>query len=221
MASGGSTLSVWKVKTGEKPSLKLEYQWNGVANEQSPGFFTSVSSNGTKSGSAVIWAVGRPTSNDDPIVDLYAINADTGQPLFSGAAGQWPNTSGDANIVPVVANGHVYVASDQMLTIFGAGGARNATLPKIAAAARLPLPSGTHEIYGTVERLQGAAITIRRRDSAPLRLDTGAAMRNFRYAAPQMGHALVARGTYDKAGVFHAEFVLHAKDHPSLWPADR
>jgi len=221
VASGGSTLGVWKLKTDRKPSLHLEYQWNGVANEQSPGFFTTVSSNGTKSGSAVIWAVGRPTSSDDPSVDLYALNADTGQPLFSGEAGEWPNTSGNANIVPVVANGLVYVASDQMLTIFGPGGARHAKLPKIAAAARLKLPPGTHEVYGTVEYLKSAAIMIRKRDGVPLRLDAGDAMRNFRYAAAAIGHVLVARGTYDKAGVLHAESVLHAKDRSALWPADR
>ncbi|HTT82098.1 MAG TPA: hypothetical protein VMF67_01315 [Rhizomicrobium sp.] len=221
VTSGGTTLGVWKLETKKKPMLRMEYQWNGIANGQSPGFFTSVSSNGTNSGSAVIWAVGRPTSNDDPTVDLYAINADTGKLLFSGAAGQWPNTSGNANIVPVVANGLVYVASDQMLTIFGPGGARQAKLPKIAAAAPLPLAPGHHEIFGTVERMNGSTITIIKRDGTPLLLDVSGAMQNFRYAAAEVGHALVARGTYDKSGVFHADVAFHAKDHPTLWPADR
>jgi hypothetical protein len=39
--------------------------------------------------------------------------------LFRGAAGAWPNTGGNANLVPVVANGKVYVASYKELEIFG------------------------------------------------------------------------------------------------------
>jgi hypothetical protein len=33
--------------------------------------------------------------------------------------GTWPNLRGNANIVPMVANGNVFVASYQTLTIFG------------------------------------------------------------------------------------------------------
>jgi len=40
-------------------------------------------------------------------------------PLFQGNAGAWPNFRGNANLVPVVANGHVYVASNRQLQIFG------------------------------------------------------------------------------------------------------
>jgi hypothetical protein len=39
--------------------------------------------------------------------------------LFQGTAGTWPNTGGNANIVPVVVNGKVYVASNKQLNIFG------------------------------------------------------------------------------------------------------
>ena len=39
--------------------------------------------------------------------------------LFKGVAGAWPNLGGDANLVPVVANGLVFVASNQQLQIFG------------------------------------------------------------------------------------------------------
>ncbi len=34
-------------------------------------------------------------------------------------AGDWPNTGGNANIVPVVANGRVFVANYRALSIFG------------------------------------------------------------------------------------------------------
>ena len=33
--------------------------------------------------------------------------------------GSWPNTGGNSNLVPVVANGEVFVASQTQLKIFG------------------------------------------------------------------------------------------------------
>ena len=39
--------------------------------------------------------------------------------LFSGRAGTWPNVGGNANLVPVVANGEVFVGSNKQLHIFG------------------------------------------------------------------------------------------------------
>ena len=33
------------------------------------------------------------------------------KPLFKGTAGAWPNRTANANLVPVVANGQVFVAS--------------------------------------------------------------------------------------------------------------
>ncbi len=93
---------------------------------QDNSFFTSVSSNGTQAGSAIIWAVGRPTSATTPDVTLYAFNAaaqgGTFPLLYSGVAGTWANVNANADIVPVVANGRVYVASYKALTIFGLSG---------------------------------------------------------------------------------------------------
>ena len=104
------------------PSLSQKSQFNNIANGQDPGFFTSVSTNGTTAGTAIVWAVGRPTDSDPADVSLYAVNPDNGSQLFSETAGVWPNTGGNSNIVPVVDNGLVYVASDQMLTYLGPGG---------------------------------------------------------------------------------------------------
>jgi len=221
VTSGGNAIIAWKLNTKNTPTLQAEYQWGGVANGQSPGFFTSISSNGTKAGSAVIWAVGRPTDNNPATVDLYALNADTGKPLFSGAAGRWPNTNGDANIVPTVANGLVYVASDEMLTIFGPGGTGNAELPNIAAAPRVRLAPGHHEIFGIADRINGNVIALHKRDGALQLLNVSVAKQTLHYAIPTIGHGLVARGTYDANGVMHADTVLHAKDHIAVWPADR
>jgi hypothetical protein len=56
-------------------------------------------------------------------VSLYAFDAVSNggvlPKLYSGVAGTWPNVGGNSNIVPVVANGYVYVATYKQLSIFG------------------------------------------------------------------------------------------------------
>src|ERR1019366_8943309 len=118
VASQGSTVRTWQVSS-PTPTLSLEGTAT-ITSGQDPGFFTSVSSNGTTAGSAIIWAVSRPSNTTS--VNLYAFSAGgTLTQLFSSPAGTWPNTGGNANIVPVVANGKVYVASYKALTILGPG----------------------------------------------------------------------------------------------------
>jgi hypothetical protein len=124
ISSGGNQVKAWSLgASGGKPSLSLAASAPPIeATSQDPGFFTSVSSNGTAPGSAVIWAVGRAAGGDNHLT-LYAYNATpsggTLPLLWSSIAGSWPNTGGNANVVPTVANGHVYVASNQQLEIFG------------------------------------------------------------------------------------------------------
>jgi hypothetical protein len=128
-SSGGSNIKVWKVKTGSSTSLRKESTSPGSLNDRTvddPGFFTSVSSNGTAAGTGIIWAVSRPsTNNRNPNqVSLYAFTTEPpkGQTvltrLFAAAAGTWMTPKGNSNIVPMVANGRVYVASYQQLAIF-------------------------------------------------------------------------------------------------------
>src|SRR5208282_1824823 len=123
VTSQGNALNTWRVNTAIKNPLILEGASTLPSSIQDPGFFTSVSSNGTQSSTAVIWAVSRPTSAAPPNLTLYAFNAAPTvgalPVLYSAVAGAWPNLGGNANIVPVVANGNVYVASYQTLTIFG------------------------------------------------------------------------------------------------------
>jgi hypothetical protein len=58
-------------------------------------------------------------------LSLYAFNPDGGKKkitvkqIFRMRAGAWPNLGGNANLVPVVANGQVFVASNKQLQIFG------------------------------------------------------------------------------------------------------
>lgn len=223
VASGGSSVSVWKVNINRRGMPSLTNSANaGITNGQDGGFMTTISSNGTTAGSAVVWALGRPTNSNPANVTLYAINPDNGQRLFSETAGQWPNTGGNANIVPLEANGLVYVASNQMLAIFGPGGSRIAHLPPIHVVdARSKLAPGEHEIYGTVRSIKAADIIITRRTGEELTINATDAQKLFQYAPPRVGHALIARGTLDKPGFMQASAILHAKDSSALWPSDR
>jgi hypothetical protein len=128
VSSGGKNVEVWKLQTSPKPLLKRVHSgW--VGGGQDPGFFTSISSNGTAS--PIIWALSHPpnTSKKYPI-SLYAFNPEAGTAtmphIFQASAGTWPNTGGNANLVPVVANGEVFVASYKQLQIFGLTGANSA-----------------------------------------------------------------------------------------------
>jgi hypothetical protein len=121
VSSGGSIVEVWKLQTSPAPSLTRISTSPSTGGGQLPGFFTSISSNGTSS--PIIWALSRPASSTQSQIYLYAFNPDAGGrnmvTLFRGAAGTWPNFNGNSNTVPVVANGQVYVASYKRLAVFG------------------------------------------------------------------------------------------------------
>ncbi len=120
VSSGGYTVEVWKLVTS--PSLSLQLVTSSVANG-SPlrGFFTTVSSNGTSN--PIIWSLSRE-ANSLTSIYLSAYDPETGSTtqtmnqLFNALAGPW-NTTGRPNLVPVVANGRVFVATLQQLAIFG------------------------------------------------------------------------------------------------------
>jgi hypothetical protein len=123
VSSGGATVQTWKVNSGTPPSLSLEAASAPiVSSSQDPGFFTSVSSVLSNANSFIIWAIGRPTGSNNQVT-LYAFNGtpsgSTLPLLWSGIAGSFPNTGGNANLVPTIFSGKVYVASYQRLAIFG------------------------------------------------------------------------------------------------------
>lgn len=218
--STGASLDIWKVQTA--PTTALVYDVGAtLTSGQDPGFFTTVSSNGTQPGSAVVWAVGRPTNTNPADVTLYAFDPAQGaSQLYSGTAGTWPFAgSANANIVPVVANGHVFVASYGNLSIFGlgAGSARHFVAPPrpaMVAALRAP-----HALTGTVSAIDGAVITLRLRDGRTVRVDTGPARAAHAYAPAALGAASLVEGDWEGA-TFSARYVLHAKPGAGLWRAD-
>ncbi len=122
VSSGGSNAILWKIKTSPGVSLQNEATSAGIGGAQDPGFLTSVSSEDEHH--PIIWAVSRPDNSSPADISLFAFKGEpsgggTLDTLFQGPAGNWPNTGGNSNLVPVVVNGKVYVASYKQLRIFG------------------------------------------------------------------------------------------------------
>jgi hypothetical protein len=123
VSSGNSSVRLWKVQTSPKVALTQVAASESIEGQQDPGFFTTISSNGTAS--PIIWALSRPENTTKAPLYLYAFNPDGGKKqqtvkqLFKAKAGAWPNLGGNSNLVPVVANGQVFVTSNQQLQIFG------------------------------------------------------------------------------------------------------
>ncbi len=224
VSSGGYSVEFWKVLTGAKPTLGQESGTGSMTSGvQDPGFFTTVSTNGTIANTGVVWAMSRADGTANENVVLFAFNANTGATLFSANAGTWPNVSGDADLVPVVANGKVYVASYQGLAIFGLSSSAAAVKAPFAphVAALAPLSAGQHEIYGTVHAIDGASIVVQKRDGTLVTVDATQASKNHNLAPMSVGHGILARGTYNAAGEMAASVVLHAKDRTTAWLPDR
>src|SRR5208337_1870489 len=148
--------------------------------------------------------VGRPTgaSKNPTAVTLYAFDArPSGSPstfkqLFSATAGSWPNTGGNANLVPVVFDGKVYVASAYLdasgntrgqLNIFGIAG--TGTPLASAGAAGAPLasavaaPASPYLVSGTLTAVSGSTLTLRTRTGQNTTIDVSQAMQNRRVGA--------------------------------------
>ncbi len=121
VSSGGNTVNVWKLSTSSSaPALSLFTSSAAIVGNQNPGFLTSVSSNGTSS--PIIWALSHPGPGVGSPIYLYAFDPEssgTMNQLFMAVAGQWPRQLANSNLVPVVANGQVFVASHEQLRIFG------------------------------------------------------------------------------------------------------
>jgi hypothetical protein len=230
---GGASINFYRLvlHTSGNPSLSLQWDSNSTSSPttvptgQNAGVFTSVSSYEGKPGTLVIWAVSRPANNNPADIYLYAFDV-TGKNLIPGGtgllAGTWPNTGGDSNTVPTIANGKVYVASDQTLAIFGIGAAATASWPKVKTVSmRAPLASDEHEVYGIAKSISGTMISVALRGGTTLTVDSALAAKTFRMAQPSVGKALLARGTIDQAGVMHAVAIQHAYQSPKMWWPDR
>ncbi len=129
VTGGSSGVTAWKLLTGNQaPVLALDSTTGSAAVQGLPddgGVIPSISSNGTTAGTAIAWYVRRPETSSDSEpgtpVTLYAYDAmNLTRQLYFAKAGTWRHAyNSNANLVPTVANGKVYVASEKRLEIFG------------------------------------------------------------------------------------------------------
>lgn len=237
VSSGGLQLRVWLVNRStpsgglalESTSQPLDPLPPDQQNNPDtwPGFFTSVSSNGSDINSAVIWAVSR-----SPAITLHAFAARSSagilRHLWSQEAGTWPNTGGNANLVPVVANGRVYVASYKQISIFGLHPDNRVAefnaivafnLDKRQTVENLAPPTGPL-FWGTVTSVQGNRISLELRDGRRLNVDLSAILPRATSEFGAVGTGLSVSGHFDQNGALLADRVSRTSN-PSLWGKDR
>ncbi|HEX4080552.1 MAG TPA: hypothetical protein VHX61_16950 [Rhizomicrobium sp.] len=106
----------FSVNTGSKPSLTQVAE--GTSNAGYGGSLPIVSSNGSTSGTGVVWLVRRGTTVQLEAYDALALGA----PLFSANAGSWSNSNANSFLSAMEANGRVYVPAYKTVTVFGLGG---------------------------------------------------------------------------------------------------
>jgi hypothetical protein len=225
VASGGNNVTLWSVQNSPSVTLTPAGTSGSLPGGQDPGFFTAVSSAGNRPG-AIVWAVARPANVPGPI-ELFAfksaprLGSTTLKTLYEATAGYWDSTGGDANVVPVVANGKVYVASYQQLNIFGLGGKKAGPKRPHALVAYHPTRNSPHEVTGTLLTINGSTLRLRTRGGTVVQVDDTDAVRDERSVDLVPGAPFTIQGRYDAAGVLHAATILGAKPSPSTWPPDR
>jgi len=233
VSSGGHQVKQWTVNTASTPALTLEASAPALQkSDQDGGFFTSVSSDGNAANTAIIWAVGRPVGSNN-VLTLYAFDATasggTLKQLWSGAAGTWPNTGGNANLVPTVANGMVYVASYKELRIFGLVPPEAKPKRRTVVAARVEAPpppsaalfAAAGPVYwGTIRAVSGSRVTLELRNGRMLTVDVSKVLPQATSDFGAVGRALAVTGTVGPDGVLAATSIMRAKG-PSLWEPDR
>lgn len=225
VSSAGSALQTWQIQTSPVTHLVAEATAYVQSSEQDPGFFTIVSSNGNRLNSAIIWAVARPTASAPLTLYAFAAKAAKGtfKQLYSAPAGQWPNLGGNANIVPVVANGKVYVAAYKSLTIFGPNGSPAIAnqADSILAAESLPL-GATQRVSGMLLAIDGTTLTLLTRASRTVKVNVSRAVETEQVANLIVGQPYTALGALTGSdGTLQAASVMRAKHGSGAWPKDQ
>lgn len=135
--------------------------------------------------------------------------------MFKSVAGQWdfhlqnPPDGANSNIVPVVANGHVYVASYREVDIFGFGtSVVNEQVPAVTGAnTQVPQPDSRKANAGVITQVQGPRFTMRTPAGAEVRVDAQAALKNGLSPGLGVGETVAVYGSTDAQGVLHADVI--------------
>jgi hypothetical protein len=238
LTGGGNGVTSWKLKTSPSTQLVEESTTgsgpvNGLADDG--GVIPVVSSNGTTANTAVVWFVQRPatSSDQDPgtPVTLWAFAASNlATPLFSAHAGTWKHAdNSNADLVPTVANGNVYVTSNKQLQIFGLlsnqDGASRAAMhrpptPSAADVVGCPPSNGVvaaqHDLYGTVCHVAGTKLSLALPDGRSVVVDISDVLPHLRPTVLTLGRPVHVVTSVDAGGALRASRVSPSHLVPPL-----
>jgi hypothetical protein len=240
---GGNGVVGWKLHTFPAVQLIQESSTGSGAVSGLPdngGVVPVVSSNGTAAGTGIVWFVQKPSSSSDqnpgtPLTLRAYAASNLSQQLISILGGTWTHASNsNANIVPTVASGKVYVASNQQLLIFGLTSGSEAadsfavstpdTIVCPAGIAPLAAISGAgtmHEFYGTVCQAGSTEMRLALRSGRAVAIDTTGAFEQHRTILLTPGRPMHVTVTIGKDGVAHATRISPSHVISPLTPADR
>jgi hypothetical protein len=220
VSSGGNNVIVWKLESSPQVALSQQTQIALAASLHDGGFFTAVSSNGTRAGSAIIWAVQRPIDSNTNYSVLYAVDPQTGLILFGpAAAGTWPNVNSNPNIAPVAADAKVFVASYKQLAIFGLGATGKV---QISSPGGFKQQANFRAIYGTIVQATNTTLTLKLRSGSVVTVDIAAAQFKKRVAQAVPGQAVGVIGVADQTtGTIRVSKTFKVENSPASWPTDR
>lgn len=250
LTAGSNGVTSWQVQTSPSTKLLQQTSTGGGAADGLPDFggtIPVISSNGTAAGSGIVWFTRKPQSSSDTDpgtpINLMAYDASNlTKQLFSAQAGTWTHAvNSNANAVPTVANGKVYVASNKQLQIFGLlppqGSPARAALPQqppasqadvvtcapagTALAAVNVTASATHQFYGTVCRASGGELQLSLRSGRSITVDVSQAFARHQRLALTPGRVVHVTATINEKGEAHAVRISPAHTLSPLTPADR
>jgi hypothetical protein len=162
--------------------------------------------------------------------------------LISIQGGTWVHAvASNPNVVPTIANGKVYVASNKQLEIFGLlaarGSAARAALPQPVVPSKpdviacppsdAPLKavgavaSSTYQWYGTVCHVSGAELQLSLRSGHSITIDISEALAQHRLVPLTPGRVVRIEATIDEKGAAHAFRISPSHMLSPLTPADR
>ena len=237
VTGGGNGVTSWKLQTSPSTQLVLDSSTGSSAVNGLPdngGTIPVISSNGTTAGTGVVWFVQRPATSSDqdpgtPITLRAFAASNLTQQLISLPAGTWRHAdNSNANLVPTVANGKVYVASNKQLQIFGLLSGRDS---KLAAVRQPPVASepavvtcptevapltvagvGVYSFRGSVCKVTENQLQVTLSGERSITVDITEAAAHHRTALLTPGRPIKVRAIIDEKGVAHAQRV--SRSHP-------
>jgi hypothetical protein len=241
VTGGGNGVTSWKLTTSPATQLVFEAATSSSVVRGLPdngGVMPVISSNGTTANSAIVWFVQRPASSSDqdpgtPVTLTAFAASNLAQPLVSITAGTWTHAvNSNANIVPTVANGRVYVASNQQLQIFGlltaasgqAGVRPRAMTPSAPDRVECPTsvaPIAPHDFYATVCQVQGTQLRLALRTGQAVSIDIAGMAQTNPPLLLTLGRPVHVRAKLDAEGAVHALRISHYHTISSSTPPDR